>query len=332
MSEIRQDRTSGAAVIVAPERGRRPQQGPRAAAPQKIPHYDPKCPFCPGNEAQLPSIVAERSANDAPGWSLRVVPNKYPALDLHAPPVAHTEHWAYPGRGMHDVIIESPRHDADAATMSADELRAVVEIYRERSRHLLAQDRIAAAVLFRNRGRDAGASLPHPHAQIVALEIVPPRLAALGDWGKRYHGQHDRCPLCDEIAIERKLGLRIVDENHGFVALVPFAAEHPFETWIAPKQHRPSFAALGNEALPEFAALLGRSLRRQQAALDCPAYNFAVDSAPSAEIRAPYWHWKMRIVPEVAVWSGFELGGGLPINPSSPEENARRLRAADPGP
>jgi UDPglucose--hexose-1-phosphate uridylyltransferase len=319
-------------VIVAPERARRPHQEERAAPPQKVPRYDPTCPFCPGNEAQLSCILAETSANEAPGWSLRVVPNKYPALASHAPPVAHTEHLAHPGRGIHEVIIESPRHDADAAAMSAVELCAVVEVYRARSRHLMAQEGVAAAVLFRNRGRDAGASLAHPHAQIVALDIVPPRLAGLSDWGRRYHGQHGCCALCDEIAIERKLGLRIVDETDGFVALVPFAAEHPFETWIAPKQHQPSFAALADEALAEFAGLLGRSLRRQQAALGSPAYNFAVDSAPSAENHAPYWHWKIRLVPEVAIWGGFELGGGLPINPSSPEDNARRLRAADAGP
>jgi len=297
-----------------------------------LPRLDPKCPFCPGNEAMLPGIIAETGADEAPGWSMRVVPNKFPALDPHAPPVAHTDHLAHPGRGIHEVIIESPRHDTDLATMSADQLRAVVGLYRERSRTLLARNGVAATVLFRNRGRDAGASLVHPHAQIVALDMVPPHVAALGDWGRRYHERHGRCPLCDELAIERNDGRRIVEKNDGFVALVPFAAEHPYEIWIVPKQHQPSFAALGDDALGQFAALVGRSLRRLNAALDCRPYNFVLDSAPSSERSAGYWHWKLRIVPDVAVWGGFELGAGMPINPSSPEENARLLRATDPGP
>lgn len=332
MSELRQDRTSGAWVIVAPERGRRPQAREVNAPLKPRPRFDPSCPFCPGNEAQLPSIVAETKTQGGPGWNVRVVPNKFPALQLaQGAPPASGSHRARAGRGVHQVIIESPRHDADPGNMSADELTAALSVYRERSRALLTEDGMQAAILFRNRGRDAGASLLHPHAQIIALAMVPPRIAAMDDWGRRYTQEHGRCALCDEIASERQDGTRLVDENGVFVALVPYAAAHPCELWIVPKTHQASFTALADDALGDFAALLGRALRRLDIVLADPPYNFVVDSAPRDQIAAPHWHWKLRIAPDVASWGGFELGGGLPINPSSPEDDARRLRAASPG-
>ncbi len=328
MSELRQDRTTGAWVIVAPQRGRRPQIRERGERAQPRPRFDPSCPFCPGNEAQLPGIVAETPAQDAPGWSLRVVPNKYPAVRLQPPPIVGGDHQVRPGYGAQEVIIESPWHDAELATMSTDELKAVVGSYRERSRILLAQDGIEAAILFRNYGSRAGASLVHPHTQIIALDIVPPKLAAMDDWARQYHSAHGACPLCEEIAIERNNGIRIVDENERFVALVPFAATYPCELWLVPKQHQASFSALADDALGDFADLLGRALRRLRAALDDPPYNFVINSAPKDEGAARHLHWRLRLVPGVVTWGGFELGAGLPINPSSPEDDAALLRGA----
>ena len=333
MSELRQDRTTGAWVIVAPQRGHRPQMRAPGARSEPRPRYDPQCPFCPGNEAQLPGIIAETPAREVPGWSVRVVANKFPAVPATPAAQALTGggHRARPGQGAHEVIIESPWHDAEPATLSAVALNAAVETYRARSRTLLAQDSIAAVILFRNYGPRAGASLAHPHAQIIALDFVPPKLATNDDWSRRYTAEHGRCALCAELEVERESGTRIVDDNDKFVALVPFAAEHPFELWVVPKQHEPSFGALADNALPAFAALLGRSLRRLGAALSEPPYNFVIDSAPKSELTAPHWHWKLRIVPDVATWGGFELGTGLPINPSSPEDDARLLRAAPSG-
>jgi UDPglucose--hexose-1-phosphate uridylyltransferase len=329
MSELRQDRTTGGWVIVAPKRWTRPHARAAEAQLGPRPRYDPNCPFCPGNEAQLLSIVAESKMRQAPGWRARAVPNKYPAVQREQVALTAVDgHQLTPARGVHEVIVESPRHDADLDCMDMEELSAVVAMYRERSRALLEEDGIEAAVLFRNRGREAGASLAHPHAQIVALDRVPPRIAAMGEWARRYMQEHGRCVLCDELASERAARLRLVDENDAFVTLVPFAPEHPFELWIVPKRHEASFTALDDDELPAFAALLGRALRRVRAALADPNYNFVVDSAPKSERAAPHWHWKMRIVPDVATWGGFELGGGLPINPSSPEEDARALRAA----
>lgn len=332
MGELRQDRTTGTWVIVAPKRGKRPQAREVKTRRAPRPRYDPQCPFCPGNEAQLPGIVTETKTRRAPGWRARVVPNKFAAVELEPPlPAAVRGHAVKPARGLHQVIIESPWHDADLDSMGAEELNAVVGLYVERSRALLEENGMQAVILFRNRGRDAGASLLHPHAQIIALELLPPKLAAMAAWTRRYHQEHGRCALCDEIGREREARARLVDENDAFLTLVPFAAEHPFELWVVPKRHEASFAALDDDELPAFAGMLGRALRRLGAALGDPSYNFVVDSAPKSEREAPHWHWKLRIVPDVATWGGFELGGGLPINPSSPEDDAQALRTAPVG-
>jgi len=334
MSELRQDRTTGGWVIIAPKRGRRPHMPEPGEPPRQRPRFDLSCPFCPGREAQLPGIVAETKAPAPPGWSVRVVPNKFPALEMRqdTPTSGCGDHLATPGRGAHEVIIESPWHDAELATMSAPELSAVADVYRQRSRTLLARDGIEAVILFHNHGRGAGASLVHAHAQVIALDIVPSRVAAMSDWCKRYYSEHQSCATCDELAIECKSAKRLVDENEHFVALVPFAAEHPFELWIVPKEHQASLTALGDHELPAFAELLGRSLRRLQAAANDPPYNFVIDTAPSRDIAAPHLHWRLRIAPDIAIWGGFELGAGLPINPSSPEDDAHLLRAVDAGP
>jgi len=332
MSEWRKDRTGGGWVIITPSRGSRPQMPEDDSAAASRPRFDPSCPFCPGHEAELPGIIDEVASPESPGWRLRVVPNKFAAVQAVPPSVpAAPGHATRPGRGAHEVIIESPRHDATLAGMTADELSAVVALYRARMRALLEVEYIAAAILFRNYGQRAGASLAHPHAQVIALDIVPAKLAALDTWARRYHAEHGRCPLCDELDSEIAEGTRVVEVNDDFVALVPFAAEHPFELWLVPRRHQAAFDALSDDALPAFAALLGRSLRRLKAALGDRPYNFVIDSAPKGERDAPHWHWRLRIVPDVATWGGFELGAGVPINPSSPEDDARLLRAANPG-
>lgn len=330
MSELRQDRTTGGWAIIAPERSERPHMRRAGAAPLKRPRFDPACPFCPGNEAQLPGIVDELARPGTPGWQVRVVPNKFPIVQFGqaATAPAGGEYQVRKGKGIHEVIIESPWHDAELATMNTEELTSVVTVYRDRSRQALRRDDIASAILFRNRGGDAGASLAHAHAQIVALDFVPPKIAAMDDWARRYYAEHGRCALCDGLESELKSGQRNVDENDAFAALVPFAAEHPFEIWVIPKRHQFGFDALTDDALPMFTALLGRCLRRVRATLGNPAYNFVVDTAPKNKSASPYWHWRLRIVPNVATWGGFELGTALPINPSSPEDDARLLRAA----
>jgi UDPglucose--hexose-1-phosphate uridylyltransferase len=328
VSELRQDRISGDWVLIAPHRVQRPQAAALARPSGALPRFDPTCPFCPSHENDLPGIIDETSALGEPGWTVRVVPNKFAAVQAQAEMPQVAEHVAHAGYGLHEVIIESPRHDAELDTLSADERRAVMRAYRDRVRKLSAEPRIESVVLFRNHGTSAGASLSHPHAQAIALEMVPPRLAALNAWSKRYHVEHGVCATCDELQIETRHRNRVVEETEQFIALVPYAAEHPYEMWIMPLDHQAAIIELDDESLSEFSDLLARSLRRLKKVLNDPPYNFVVDSAPKHEFGAAHFHWRLRLVSQVAIWGGFELGGGLPINPSSPEDDAATLRVA----
>jgi UDPglucose--hexose-1-phosphate uridylyltransferase len=331
MSELRQDRTTGAWVIVAPERGRRPRQRSAAApAPDRAPEPEPPCPFCPGNEHLLPGIVEEVSAADPPGWCVRVVPNKYPALrpELAPQPLHAPFHTALEGYGVHEVVIESPRHRADLDSLSDPEISAVVGAYHRRSLMLMRKPGIEAVLLFRNNGRSAGASLRHPHAQLVALPLVPPRLRAMTDWARQRHRESGRCVTCEELDIERADGRRLVEESAHFLLLVPFAATVPFEMWLAPKRHQAGFAEAEAEELADLGVLLRRALARLKAALGDPPYNFVIESPGKGEEGAADQHWRLRIAPDTVIPGGFELGAGIPINPSKPEDDAAALRAA----
>jgi UDPglucose--hexose-1-phosphate uridylyltransferase len=264
-----------------------------------------------------------------PGWTLRIVPNKYPALQSDAEGRGkRVGERTLEGYGFHEVIIESPFHDADLVSIDETELHGVVAAYRDRCRLLIARPDIEAVVLFRNYGSRGGASLLHPHAQVLALGLVPARVAQMADWGWRYHNDHGSCPTCDEIAKERDLADRVVWDSPNFLVVVPFAAEHPFETWILPKRHQASFIELEDRHLRELGGLLRRALGGLRSALDNPAYNFVIDSAGRQHLAAPYVHWRLRIAPKLATSGGFELATGMAINPSSPEQDAAILRAA----
>jgi UDPglucose--hexose-1-phosphate uridylyltransferase len=294
------------------------------------PAFDPDCPFCPGHEAQLPAIIAETSWDTAPHWAVRVVPNKFPAVRGDANEQATTQ-GARPAYGFHEVLIESPRHNADLASMSDAQIATVVAAYSERSQALLASEAIEAVVLFRNHGFRGGASLVHPHAQIVAVPFVPPVPHRLAEWGSRHFREHGTCPTCDVIARERASAVRVVEETANFFVVVPFAAERPCEMWILPNQHQASFIHMAADCHSEFSSLLRRSLARLREARGDPPYDFVIDSAARANLAASYVHWRLRIAPTLATPGGFELGAGTPINPSSPESDAALLRECGAG-
>lgn len=338
MSELRQNRTTGAWVVVAPERRHRPQrQAETTAAAPPQPRLDPSCPFCPGNEAALPGILDEVADGEAPGWAVRVVPNKYPALhpDAAALQPAPPGGVAVAGYGRHEVVIESPRHDADLTSLSDGGVAAALAAYQRRFVWLSEQPRIRSVILFRNHGPTSGASLVHPHAQLIALAMTPPDLAAQAETARAWHAQHGRCVLCEDLAAERADGRRVIAETALFTALVPFAAACPFEVWLVPKRHQASFAEMEPGELGEFGRLLRNVLCRLKSALGDPSYNFAFESAGPAEAGEPHLHWRLRIAPDLAKPGGFELATGMSINPSSPEDDAHLLRGAAldaPGP
>jgi UDPglucose--hexose-1-phosphate uridylyltransferase len=326
MSELRQDRTTGAWTIIAPERGLRPHQRFDQPPRNHVPRLEPTCPFCPGNESQLPGIIAEVRRNVPPGWSVRIVPNKFPALTPDAAPGHFVPglHVMIGGSGAHEVVIEHPRHDADLTKMDDDEITAIIECYQRRFTELAGRPRIETVVLFRNHGPSA--STRHPQAQLIALGLATPKLRLLADWACQHYGKTGRCPTCEEIELETKLNERVVDECRHFLALVPFAAERPCEVWLVPKRHQGSFVEIAEPEVNDLGIQLRKSLQRLEAVHDDPPYNFIIESAGRAALGAPHVHWRLRIVPDLITAGGFEIGTGMAINPSSPEQDAETLR------
>ncbi len=331
MSELRRDPTTDGWVIIAPERGRRPHENrPRSTEPaaQGVP-FDPACPFCPGNESLLPGIIAEMASTREPGWRTRVVPNKFPVLNQSVLPrkLDSSLYQAAAGRGRHEVVIESPRHDHDIVTMPELQLRDALATCHSRYQALTAERAIGSVILFRNRGANAGASLPHPHAQLIALETIAPLVRARQTAMLDYYQREKRCVLCDVIAHERSDGSRLVNENDAFLTVVPFAATAPCEMWLLPKRHQADFGDLADGEIALLAIALRDALLRLRAALDDPPYDYVIDTAANGRAGSPALHWSLRIVPRVTVPAGFELGSGLPINPSLPEQDAALLRS-----
>lgn len=329
MSDFRRDPLTGRWVIIAPGRAARPRMtGRDSPAAPTAPAFDASCPFCPGNEHMLPGILYERPAPVAPGWLTRVVPNKFPALSPEQAPAGAREEGALrPGHGHHEVIIETPRHNADLDTLPAAHVAEILRTCRDRHAELIARPRIRAVVPFRNRGPQGGASLVHPHAQVIAVGLLPPRMAETGEWARAHHARHGRCVTCETLKREESEAARVVEAGAEFVVLVPFAATAPFEQRILPRRHRASFADADDAEVAALAPVLQRALRRLDAVLERAPYKYVIESAAAGEAAAPHLHWSLRIVPSQTRPGGFEIAAEMPINPSLPERDAKRLRA-----
>lgn len=325
--EIRWDPVMGQWVIMAPRRGGRPKDHAGAGGSRETPStHDPDCPFCPGNEARLDAILMETDGPD--GWSTRVVANKYPALAPDAPRrPSHEGFYARAGAyGYHEVVIESPRHDRQPGSMTVAEIEPLVETYHRRYNDLNRMSDAARVLIFRNHGRRAGTSLVHPHSQIVATDMTPRRVHRREETARRHYEGKGRCLLCDILDFEIGNERRLLWANETFAAFVPYAADVPFETWIVPRRHRADFGGLDDRGKADFAAALQRSLKRLGARLDDPDYNFMIHSAGQKHADAPHLHWYVRIAPRLTTRAGFEIGSGISINPSLPEDDAALLR------
>ncbi len=331
MPQLRKDPILGRWVIISTERGKRPTDFAHEAETKK----GGFCPFDYGNEDKTPpEVLAYRedgSPPDSPGWQVRVVPNKFPALAIEGD-VDRAGEGMYDkmnGVGAHEVIIETPDHDADFADLPLPHIELVLEAAQQRMIDLQGDTRFRYIQLFRNRGNAAGASLEHPHSQLIALPILPKRLIEELGGSKKYYGYKERCVFCDIVAQEQRTRTRVVCENDRFVTIEPFAARFPFETWILPIRHHPSFEVMDEEARHDLALILKESLTRINVALGDPPYNFIVHTSPAGERDLKYYHWHMEIMPKLTKVAGFEWGSGFYINPTPPEEAANYLREVE---
>ena len=325
---LRQDPVTGRWVIIARNRADRPYD----FASSRPTGSTVRCPFCVGNEDLTPAEIAVYPANaDSATWQVRVIPNRYPALVDDAPesPAPGGIYRSLRGVGIHEVIVESPDHVASLTELTERQLAWTFTAYRDRIAALGADGRLAYALVFKNVGPAAGASLHHSHSQLIATPIVPIIVREELSGSESFFNSHRQCIYCRMIEQESDAGHRIVAQSDHFVAFCPFAARFPFETWILPRAHRSRFERTDSRRLAECASLVQQVVARIESVLDRAAYNYLIHSAPFDTGRLGHYHWHVEVFPRLTKAAGFEWGTGYYINPVPPEDAAEHLRAAD---
>jgi UDPglucose--hexose-1-phosphate uridylyltransferase len=338
VSELRRDPVMGRWVIIAPERGLRPDQAPVITASRQ----PGPCVFCEGQESLDPTeIFAIRSAGttkNTPGWNVRVLPNKFPVLRIEGKLVREGVGMfdMMSGVGAHEVIVEAPGHTQELADLPEQQICDLLSAYRERMADLSGDDRFKYVLIFKNQGYAAGATMSHAHSQLIATPVTPKRVKEELAGSQRYYDFKRRCVFCDIIKQETRLTReRVVFENDLFLVMSPFAARVPFETWVLPKQHNSDYLNINGAEFGALAQALKTVLLKMRHALNDPPFNYLIHTAPFRRPRPGYWstiqfdyHWHLEIIPRLTRPAGFEEGSGFFINPVSPEEAANILAQA----
>ncbi len=319
--EIRYEPLKNVRVLLAPGRQSRPIQ-------LKFGNHDrgkEKCPFCEGRESMTPPEIWALSDDpgrkpDTPGWKIRVIPNKYPALmpgKKPRPQFIDSIYEKMDGIGHHELVIETPEHNMDISDHPVEFIAEILKVYRLRYRELWREPTTKYVQIFRNWGPLAGASLPHPHTQILAMPFVPeyPQRELLA--------MKKRPILCEMLQKELEHGKRIVGETDDFVAFAPFASRFAFETWIVPREHRPDFGEADDDELLQIAGLLKSIVTGLKRAIGEFSYNLIVHSMPDR-----YFHYHIEITPRIAGLAGFEVGTGVNINTVLPEDAAWKIKSS----
>ena len=333
-SELRQDMITGEWVVVAMGRARRPNKFVKQR-PQQVPGEPKKnCPF----ESLIPNtllvydqrgMTVEDRAYLRGSWWVQVVPNMYPAFGRHG--VCSVERTVGPyhlrdGVGFHEVVITRD-HTRSIAHMTPEEVAIILRAYRER--YLVIQDDncVAYISIFHNHGSTAGASISHPHSQIIAIPVIPPDVGRSLKGSLEYFKQHKTCVHCTMIAFERKEKTRVIYENDHFIIICPYVSRSAFEIRIFPKVHEPQFEKIKDDEITFLAPALQKALFALRRSLANPDHNFFIHTAPnSGGPSVGHYHWHIEIIPKTAIWAGFEIGTGIEISTISPEAAAQFLR------
>lgn len=341
MPELRHDPIQNQWVVIATERAKRPSDLPPVAS-EPAPKF---CPFCPGNEEKSPKpirVIGEKGrASPGEPWRIRVIPNKYPALKVEGA-MGRSAKGIYDcinGIGAHEIIVDTPVHNQHLSEMPLEHLQLLLETYRERLADLLRDVRLRYIMVFKNYGRLAGASVPHPHSQVIATPVTPKIISTELKSAKAHFHLKERCLYCDILTQEIEDGSRIVSISEDFVVFCPYASRVPFEMHLMPRVHRHDFSTAEPELLHSLAATLSNVLGRMRSTLNDPPYNLVIHSSPnprSGEGRSGFcetiaydFHWHFEIYPRLTHLAGFEWGTGFYINPTAPETAAGFLRDAD---
>ncbi len=280
-----------------------------------------------GVGAGAPDSPKAEGKKNASGWTLRVVPNKYPALKMQKTLDVQSDgmYDCMNGMGAHEVIIETPSHTEQLDEMNSKRVEDVIRVYKERIIAFKKDLHIQYIMVFKNHGRAAGATLSHPHSQLIAMPIVPIRVKQEMAGAKTYYDSRKRCIFCDIIREEKLKAQRIVGENDSFLAIEPYASRFPFETWIVPKTHSGHFEEIRDNEVKNLALIMKSTLGKIRRFLNNPPFNFIIHAAPVHEPGIVYYHWHIEIMPKLSQIAGFEWGTGFYINTTPPELAARLL-------
>jgi UDPglucose--hexose-1-phosphate uridylyltransferase len=328
--ELRKDPITGRWVIIATDRVRRPSDFSRESVVIQGGRF---CPFCPGNELKTPSeVLAYRNGggSNSPGWTVRVVPNKFPALRVEGNLERQGEgmYDKMDGLGAHEVIIETPDHQATLGTLSEKHVESILWAFRDRTLDLKRDIRFKYILFFKNHGEPAGATLEHSHSQLIALPVVPRQVQEEIDGSNRYYQFKERCVYCDMVRQDVDSGVRVVLETEHILAFCPYAPRFPFETWILPRKHASHFETADAAVLESLAWVLRTLIRKMDRVLEHPPFNFMLHTSPLHELPMGHYHWHLEVIPKLTKIAGFEWGTGFYLNPTPPEEAARFLRDA----
>lgn len=326
MPEIRRNLITRDWVIIATERAKRPDE---LVTPKPVKtalsSYSANCPFCAGNEERTPIECGRIS--DSNGWKVRSVPNKFPALITGSEPVMTIQgiYRSIEAIGVHEVIIEHPRHDLTTALLPVEDVANIILLYRQRYQEIRKDKRVRAIIIFKNHGERAGTSLEHPHSQIAATPVVPSQIRIRIEEAIRFFDDTGECLFCRTLQEELATNKRIVFQSEHFVAFIPYAALSPFHIWIFPRRHSSSFDEITDGEVLDLALTLKSVLAKLYYGLNNPDYNYSIRSIPTDSFAKDYFHWYLAVIPRLGITAGFELGSGMYINPALPEESAKYL-------
>lgn len=330
MAELRREPITRMWVVVTTDHPKNPSDYLPFKPPYKVFDAKEPCPFCPGNEAMTPkelyAILEEKG-----GWSVRVVPNKFPFFHIEGDFDRRPEgmYDVMEAIGAHEIVIESPDHHQSLAGMDPDQIGKILLSYRERILDLKKDLRFMQFLVLKNY---PGIFNQHPHSHLVAMPVIPRRIDE-EIWGVMdYYQRKERCIFCDMIKQELSDKKRIILETGHFLVFSPFASRYPFETWIVPKLHTPDFYFINEEEIGDLSFAIQSLFVRFYKLLSNPPYSLAFHTSPvQARFHRPEYHWHIEVRVRIGLREGFEWGTGFFINPTPPEEAARYLREVEGG-
>jgi len=334
-SELRYDLVSKDWVVIATGRAKRPEtfKKERRKAEKSPEKY---CPFCHIEKQEVPTLVFSKGKRVflkhgglvPDGWTTVVLPNKYPAFLPSSRLGKRIEGGIYQkmnAAGFHEVVVTRD-HKVQMAQFSVEQIKEVMDVYQARYLKLMKEKFVSCISIFHNHGIEAGASIAHPHSQIITTPLIDVDIKKALISSRSYFRKHKKCVYCLMGDWERKIKKRVVFENKDFIAVCPFASKAAFEVIISPKKHEPYFEKITEGEKWQLSEAFQVVLSKLYKGLNDPAYNFYLHTAPCDEKRYGNYHWHWTILPKTSVWAGFEIGTRIEISTITPEKAAEYLR------